>query len=487
MSTADIWRERIREALERVDPSMSSPEAVELLLGTAARESRLGKFGNSVAKHGIGPFQIIKSTEKDIWENYLRYKPELRKRIIEATGETGPNPRALIDNFDYATAMARTVYKRTPEPLPAADDIQGQARYWKKYYNTAAGKGTVSGYMKTAPGHQSGGDTYTSGVYQVRRGDTLSEIAKKTMGSALAYKELFAANRDVLDSPHSIYPGQKLRIPGKSDYTEEDYEAETENYGAEEEYPDRPNPKPDFDSGRRGDPLSPEENYPDRPKPTFTKIQGGHQYIPHLTDTWKSAEADQFERAAKVFEPTLTEMAAEFGVAAASQGLIGMALKLFGRAPVVTAAKQAIFGRPAFGPRHAMAPKAGRISGTRMASPPKAGRIPTKKVARQRPMKSAEPKPEKWVRPRPLNLPYPRPPRPQTDAELLRKAMEFNKLRNNPTPPTPGNPELLRILYEQAISRGGKRMPGPRTGPGKMIDIGSTKNMSVQDILDLLE
>lgn len=146
-TTPQEWRNYIEESLESVDPDMASPEAVELLLGTASRESRLGKFGNSVQKHGIGPFQIIRSTEKDIWDNYLKYRPELAKKITEATGVSGPNPQALVDNLPYAALMARLVYKRVPEALPAANDLAGQAKYWKKYYNTELGKGTPEGYI----------------------------------------------------------------------------------------------------------------------------------------------------------------------------------------------------------------------------------------------------------------------------------------------------------------------------------------------------
>lgn len=48
-------------------------------------------------------------------------------------------------------------------------------------------------------------------VYTVRSGDTLSGIGKKY---GVPWEEIFEANRDVLDNPDLIKPGQELRIPG---------------------------------------------------------------------------------------------------------------------------------------------------------------------------------------------------------------------------------------------------------------------------------
>lgn len=50
-------------------------------------------------------------------------------------------------------------------------------------------------------------------IHVVEKGDTLGAIAKKHYGKASAYMKIFEANRDVLDDPDKIKPGQKLRIP----------------------------------------------------------------------------------------------------------------------------------------------------------------------------------------------------------------------------------------------------------------------------------
>jgi len=49
--------------------------------------------------------------------------------------------------------------------------------------------------------------------HTVEAGDNLSAVAKKTLGNANRYMEIFEANKPMLSDPDKIYPGQVLRIP----------------------------------------------------------------------------------------------------------------------------------------------------------------------------------------------------------------------------------------------------------------------------------
>jgi nucleoid-associated protein YgaU len=49
--------------------------------------------------------------------------------------------------------------------------------------------------------------------YVIEKGDTLSAIAKRFLGNAMDYPKIFEANREVIQDPDLIYPGQKIRIP----------------------------------------------------------------------------------------------------------------------------------------------------------------------------------------------------------------------------------------------------------------------------------
>ena len=51
--------------------------------------------------------------------------------------------------------------------------------------------------------------------YEVKRGDSLSKIAKQFYGDPMKYKIIFEANQPMLDNPDMIYPGQTLRIPNQ--------------------------------------------------------------------------------------------------------------------------------------------------------------------------------------------------------------------------------------------------------------------------------
>ena len=67
---------------------------------------------------------------------------------------------------------------------------------------------------RPAPTTGSGGAMPAPTVsYTVQSGDTLSGIAKKFMGNANDYMDIFNANRDQLSDPDKIKPGQVLKIP----------------------------------------------------------------------------------------------------------------------------------------------------------------------------------------------------------------------------------------------------------------------------------
>jgi nucleoid-associated protein YgaU len=50
-------------------------------------------------------------------------------------------------------------------------------------------------------------------TYTVKKGDTLSKIAKTHLGSANKWKLIWEANQDQIKNPDLIKPGQVLKIP----------------------------------------------------------------------------------------------------------------------------------------------------------------------------------------------------------------------------------------------------------------------------------
>jgi LysM repeat protein len=51
-------------------------------------------------------------------------------------------------------------------------------------------------------------------IYVVQKGDCLSSIAQKIYGDGNQYLQILSANRDTINDPDLIYPGQQLRILG---------------------------------------------------------------------------------------------------------------------------------------------------------------------------------------------------------------------------------------------------------------------------------
>ncbi|MFW6336033.1 MAG: LysM peptidoglycan-binding domain-containing protein [Phycisphaeraceae bacterium] len=60
---------------------------------------------------------------------------------------------------------------------------------------------------------RSDGEPSRATTYEVQAGDTLAKIARRVLGDADRWEDVYAANRDRLDDPDAIRAGQTLRIP----------------------------------------------------------------------------------------------------------------------------------------------------------------------------------------------------------------------------------------------------------------------------------
>lgn len=69
-----------------------------------------------------------------------------------------------------------------------------------------------AGSESTAPAAAAAG----AKTYTVVAGDSLSRIAKHVYGNANRWHDIFNANRDQLDDPDRIKPGQVLKLPQES-------------------------------------------------------------------------------------------------------------------------------------------------------------------------------------------------------------------------------------------------------------------------------
>lgn len=137
-------RRLISETLSEV--GLHSESAVELLMLTAAVESNLGDYIDQSPGVAVGIFQMEPITHDDLYATWIKYRPNGFQAIVYAFIDkyVGIDKGAYVmrHNLKYAILMARLKYLRVSEPLPP-NDVQLLAEYYKKYYNTPLGKGTV--------------------------------------------------------------------------------------------------------------------------------------------------------------------------------------------------------------------------------------------------------------------------------------------------------------------------------------------------------
>jgi hypothetical protein len=119
-----------------------------LLVETAMQETKLGTYRDPTPNGaGRGLFQCDEIAFIDV------QKRAKAVDVYNVEQYFGFDLRDLRhDHLDLcpmaAAVFARLHYKLIPEEIPAT--VEGRAAYWKKYYNTSAGKGTELEYIKNA-------------------------------------------------------------------------------------------------------------------------------------------------------------------------------------------------------------------------------------------------------------------------------------------------------------------------------------------------
>jgi nucleoid-associated protein YgaU len=85
------------------------------------------------------------------------------------------------------------------------------------FSNVQSGSSTTAAEPAAPPTDRgpvgTGGTTTQEGSYVVVSGDSLSKIAKREYGDMNQWRRIYEANKDQIDNPDLIHPGQKLRIP----------------------------------------------------------------------------------------------------------------------------------------------------------------------------------------------------------------------------------------------------------------------------------
>ncbi|AFT79061.1 hypothetical protein AMBLS11_12440 [Alteromonas macleodii str. 'Black Sea 11'] len=121
--------------------------APALLLETACAETQLGQYPDNYAPEGHGLHQFDTIAIVDVQQRTRRkdrfaIQNALGVDILQVT------PASISKSPLESFIFCRLKYKLRPEIIP--DDIVSRAVYWKRFYNTHAGKGTIDHYLDSA-------------------------------------------------------------------------------------------------------------------------------------------------------------------------------------------------------------------------------------------------------------------------------------------------------------------------------------------------
>jgi nucleoid-associated protein YgaU len=140
--------------------------------------------------------------------------------------------------FDFAANIGKKVFNRGEDPAKAAEKLKGHieknnpgvsdlqvavtdevvaitgtAKDQAAFEKAVLIAGNVEGVGKVEAASLQKPDGGSSTFVLVEEGDSLWAIAEREYGDGSRYTEIFAANREVIEDPDLIFPGQKLRIP----------------------------------------------------------------------------------------------------------------------------------------------------------------------------------------------------------------------------------------------------------------------------------
>ncbi len=131
-----------------------SPGMESLLLGTAAQESELGFHLKLGGRRGMGIFQILPATHRQIWDKYLINFPALASKVrgLASQRDFLQHPHVeLATNLRYATAIAWLIYRAAGVEKVESDNLPKMAKLWKKHFHhgpSASLRDFVDSYSK---------------------------------------------------------------------------------------------------------------------------------------------------------------------------------------------------------------------------------------------------------------------------------------------------------------------------------------------------
>ena len=156
MISVSQMRTLVADTCSKMGEKYASDEAVDLVLATGIVESRY----EYIRQMGDGParsfWQVEPASAVDNLMHYLKHRKGLMGKCAEASMVDLKHwqnydervwAEILEKNIAAGIVHCRLKYWRVPKKMP--NTVEGQAKYWKKYYNTEGGKGDPEHFIES--------------------------------------------------------------------------------------------------------------------------------------------------------------------------------------------------------------------------------------------------------------------------------------------------------------------------------------------------
>ena len=213
-----------------------TPEKIEMAINNKNETFELISIGEVNARKKAGltdiEFEVVLPNVEYPWAQYLDgFEPAsyFLERLEEF--KTGNNDvstvfpfvvtREYVDEKSYfSTSMDVTLeeYSIVDSVDEGVDiTVSIKLKQYKKYNaikivkkSSSHSPGSTTKKKNTRTSTKS---TSSSTTYTVKRGDSLSSIAKKKLGKATRWREIYNLNKSKISNPNRISIGQKLKLP----------------------------------------------------------------------------------------------------------------------------------------------------------------------------------------------------------------------------------------------------------------------------------
>ena len=133
IAASELCQHVIRPTLLYLGRHSATAEA--LLLGAAASQSALGSALDDQQGHGL--YRISELRHQQLWDQHLARDPDLASLVRGLASQhaflAAPHLELTV-NLRYATAIAWLLVESEQATLPAADDLHGLARIWRRVF-----------------------------------------------------------------------------------------------------------------------------------------------------------------------------------------------------------------------------------------------------------------------------------------------------------------------------------------------------------------